>query len=196
MAFVTFSLCDIRFSFDVKNLFSLVNDLYHIFLKLRVYKTCIYYCYRGLVPLHNASSFGHLEVVNLLLEAGADSQAEDLWKFTPLHESASKGRLEVCLHTYIAWLTVKASRILLFKLYKCLRNFDFNRFKVVKLLVASGADPTRKIGSTKAPIEYITDEDDRKQVLYEYDGYKIYMAAQIGDILMVRKFLVMSKNAF
>lgn len=49
----------------------------------------------GLVPLHNACSFGHLEVVSLLLEAGADAQAEDLWNFTPLHEAASKGRLQV-----------------------------------------------------------------------------------------------------
>ncbi|VDK65945.1 unnamed protein product [Onchocerca ochengi] len=119
----------------------------------------------GLVPLHNASSFGHLEVVSLLLEAGADSQAEDLWNFTPLHESASKGRLE--------WL----------------KNPNFNRSKVVKLLAANGADPTRKTGNAKAPIEYITDEDAKKEILYEYAGYKIYAAAQIGDILMLKNLL-------
>lgn len=67
---------------------------------------------------------------------------------------------------------------------------SFNRFKVVRLLAASGADPTRKIGNAKAPIEYITDEDAKKEVLHEYAGYKIYAAAQIGDVLMVRKFLI------
>lgn len=77
-----------------------------------------------------------------------------------------------------------------------LKFFNFNHFKVMRLLVASGADPTRKISNTKAPIEYITDEDVKKQVLHDYEGYKIYTAAQIGDVLMVRKFLSCKKNAF
>ena len=32
----------------------------------------------------------------LLLQAGASVNAMDLWQFTPLHEAASKQRLEVC----------------------------------------------------------------------------------------------------
>ncbi|GBP32657.1 Tankyrase [Eumeta japonica] len=50
----------------------------------------------GLVPLHNACSYGHYEVTELLVRAGADVNATDLWAFTPLHEAASKARLEVC----------------------------------------------------------------------------------------------------
>ena len=68
----------------------------------------------GLVPLHNSSSYGHLEVSQLLIKAGANVNASgefsfdlvccllmmtmflDLWSFTPLHEAASKSRLEVC----------------------------------------------------------------------------------------------------
>ena len=45
----------------------------------------------GLVPLHNACSYGHLEVVVSLVTNGANVNAPDLWKFTPLHESAAKG---------------------------------------------------------------------------------------------------------
>lgn len=52
--------------------------------------------YRGLVPLHNACSYGHYEVTELLLEHGACVNVADLWKFTPLHEAAAKGKYEIC----------------------------------------------------------------------------------------------------
>lgn len=51
----------------------------------------------GLIPLHNASSFGHAEVVSLLLAHGADPNARDNWNFTPFHEAATKGKIDVCI---------------------------------------------------------------------------------------------------
>lgn len=51
----------------------------------------------GLIPLHNACSFGHAEVVNLLLQHGADPNARDNWNYTPLHEAAIKGKIDVCI---------------------------------------------------------------------------------------------------
>lgn len=50
----------------------------------------------GLVPLHNACSYGHYEVTELLLKHGACVNVADLWKFTPLHEAAAKGKYEIC----------------------------------------------------------------------------------------------------
>lgn len=50
----------------------------------------------GLVPLHNACSYGHFEVTEMLIKHGANVNANDLWAFTPLHEAASKSRVEVC----------------------------------------------------------------------------------------------------
>ena len=49
----------------------------------------------GLVPLHNACSYGHYELTELLVSAGAGVNAADLWRFTPLHEAAAKGKADI-----------------------------------------------------------------------------------------------------
>lgn len=54
-----------------------------------------YDSYSGLVPLHNACSYGHYEVTELLVKHGASVNVADLWKFTPLHEAAAKGKYEI-----------------------------------------------------------------------------------------------------
>ncbi len=48
------------------------------------------------MPLHNACSYGHYEVVELLLKFNANVNAVDLWKFTPIHEAAAKGKYDIC----------------------------------------------------------------------------------------------------
>lgn len=63
---------------------------------LFVYYKMYYLFHRGLVPLHNACSYGHYEVTELLLKHGACVNVADLWKFTPLHEAAAKGKYEIC----------------------------------------------------------------------------------------------------
>ena len=55
---------------------------------------------RGLVPLHNACSYGHREVTEALLSYGGNVNALDLWQFTPLHEAASKARYNILLTYY------------------------------------------------------------------------------------------------
>lgn len=49
----------------------------------------------GLVPLHNACSYGHYEVTEMLVKNGANVNVTDLWKFTPLHEAAAKGKYDI-----------------------------------------------------------------------------------------------------
>jgi tankyrase len=44
-----------------------------------------------------SASFGHSEVVSILLDAGASPNACDNWNYTLLHESVSKGKIDVCL---------------------------------------------------------------------------------------------------
>lgn len=57
------------------------------------------------MPLHNACSYGHYEVTELLVRHGASVNVADLWKFTPLHEAAAKGKYD------IVKLLLKVSRL-------------------------------------------------------------------------------------
>lgn len=41
----------------------------------------------GLVPLHNSSSYGHLEVSQMLIKYGANVNALDLWKVKLINPS-------------------------------------------------------------------------------------------------------------
>lgn len=50
----------------------------------------------GLIPLHNASSYGHVDVAALLIRHGTSVNAVDKWGYTPLHEAAQKGRTQLC----------------------------------------------------------------------------------------------------
>jgi len=51
--------------------------------------------YKESTPLHLASDKGHLEVVRVLLEHGADVEAQNEDKLTPLHRASRSGRGEV-----------------------------------------------------------------------------------------------------
>lgn len=68
----------------------------------------------GLAPLHNASCYGHVEIVKILLEHNrvgmmpieglevVDVNSADRWDFTPLHEAAFKNR-EDCVHLLLQY---------------------------------------------------------------------------------------------
>ncbi|CAG9534670.1 unnamed protein product [Cercopithifilaria johnstoni] len=145
---------------------------------------------RKSTPLHLACGYNRVTAVKILLEKGADVQAVDIGCYrglVPLHNASSFGHLEVVNLLLEAGADLQAED--LWNFTPLHESASKGRLEVVRLLVASGADPTRKIDNIKAPIEYITDEDAKKQVLHEYEGYKIYMAAQIGDVLMLKNLL-------
>ena len=54
----------------------------------------------GSTPLHWAAANGHVEIVRLLLQNGADVNAKDRWDGTPLHWAASEGHIDI-LHLLV-----------------------------------------------------------------------------------------------
>lgn len=58
----------------------------------------------GLIPLHNASSYGHLDIAALLIKYNTAVNATDKWGFTPLHEAAQKGRTQLSALLVIIFL--------------------------------------------------------------------------------------------
>ena len=66
----------------------------------------------GLVPLHNACSYGHYEVAELLVQHMSNVNVVDLWKFTPLHEAAAKGKYEICkLLLKVSYIRTESDRL-------------------------------------------------------------------------------------
>lgn len=68
--------------------------IYNSLKKIIFYK--IFQDKGGLIPLHNASSYGHIELAALLIKHSTQVNATDKWGFSPLHEAAQKGRTQLC----------------------------------------------------------------------------------------------------
>ena len=51
-------------------------------------------------PLHFASGYNRVAVVELLLQQGADVHAKDKGGLVPLHNACSYGHFEVCLKNF------------------------------------------------------------------------------------------------
>ena len=52
---------------------------------------------RGFTPLHMAAKFGKLKVAQLLLDKGADANAEGKYRLTPLHVATHYGSTDVAM---------------------------------------------------------------------------------------------------
>ena len=80
------------------SLFSLLYDINKCTSLMRwlvVVEPCTLCMQRGFTPLHMAAKFGKLRVARLLLDRGADANAEGKYRLTPLHVATHYGNTDV-----------------------------------------------------------------------------------------------------
>lgn len=112
---------------------------------------------RNSTPLHLAAGYNNFEVVEFLLENGADVNAQDKGGLIPLHNASSYGHLD------IAALLIKHNTVV-----NAIDKWCFTplheaaqkgRTQLCALLLAHGADPYMKNQELNTPIELASAED-------------------------------------
>lgn len=112
---------------------------------------------RNSTPLHLAAGYNNFEVVEFLLENGADVNAQDKGGLIPLHNASSYGHLD------IAALLIKHNTVV-----NAIDKWCFTplheaaqkgRTQLCALLLAHGADPYMKNQELNTPIELANAED-------------------------------------
>ena len=83
----------------------------------------------GRTPLHEASSKGHLEIVSLLLQNRAQSNARTRSGSTPLHRAASNGHKEVVL-TLLFFTRILKAKSEVVPFFYWLKTFLEDKFKL------------------------------------------------------------------
>ena len=92
--------------------------------------------------LLDASQEGNLEQAKSLLDRGANVNAEDVYKWTPLHNAAWNGHTEVVKLLLDRGANVNAENdVKRLPLYKAAR---MGHTEVAKLLILNGADPFKE----------------------------------------------------
>jgi ankyrin repeat protein len=99
-------------------------------------------------PLIEAAANGHMEVVKLLIENGADVNLKGEAWYGPLHAAAAKGHLEV-----VKILLENGADVNIFHHNKPLHNAAMNgHIEVARILLAHGADINAKGTDEAAPL--------------------------------------------
>lgn len=130
-----------------------------------------------LVPLHNAASYGHFEVTELLVSAGANVNAVDLWKFSPVscsNQSNFSCFCGICRYYFLEMLS---------QLHEAVAK---GKYEIVKFLLKHGADPTKKNRDSMLPIDLCKDEDIADLLV---GNSALLEAAKKGNLAKVKKLL-------
>jgi ankyrin repeat protein len=99
-------------------------------------------------PLIEAAANGHLDVVKLLIENGADVNLKGEAWYGPLHAAAAKGHIEV-----VKILLENGADVNIFHQNKPLHNAAMNgHIEVAEILLANGADINAKGTDEAAPL--------------------------------------------
>lgn len=118
----------------------------------------------GETPLHIAARRGSPELVSLLLEKGANVNAQDSSSVTPLHLAARTGNLAVAeeLIKHRADVNARGYRQDETPLHIAASR---GRVDIVKILLGSGADPYLRNTHKKYPLDFAREENHSEIVL-------------------------------
>ncbi|XP_077966089.1 poly [ADP-ribose] polymerase tankyrase-2-like [Styela clava] len=118
---------------------------------------------RNSTPLHLAAGYNNLEVVEYLIEHGADVNAQDKGGLIPLHNASSYGHVEIAAFLIKNGALVNATdRWAFTPLHESAQK---GRTQLCTLLLAHGADPTMKNQEGHTPLDLAAQEDVRSLLL-------------------------------
>jgi ankyrin repeat protein len=105
-----------------------------------------------LTPLHAAAGAGCVDVVDLLIKAGADVNAKDDFGWTPLHYAAARGNVEIIRRLVAAGADIDAEK---FDGKTPLHvALDMSKEEAALELINAGADIVKADGEGRTPLHW------------------------------------------
>ncbi|XP_072386285.1 poly [ADP-ribose] polymerase tankyrase [Diabrotica undecimpunctata] len=145
---------------------------------------------RHSTPLHFASGYNRVAVVEFLLQQGADVHAKDKGGLVPLHNACSYGHYEVTELLVKHGASVNVAD--LWKFTPLHEAAAKGKYEIVKLLLKHGADPSKKNRDGATPLDLVRENDQDVADLLKGNS-ALLDAAKKGNLARVQR-LVTSDN--
>uniref|UniRef100_A0A1B0G6T3 Poly [ADP-ribose] polymerase n=1 Tax=Glossina morsitans morsitans TaxID=37546 RepID=A0A1B0G6T3_GLOMM len=141
---------------------------------------------RHSTPLHFAAGFNRVQVVEFLLEQGAEVHSADKGGLVPLHNACSYGHFEVTKLLIKAGANVNVSD--LWKFTPLHEAAAKGKYDIVKLLLKHGADPTKKNRDGQLPADLVKESDHDVADLLRGNS-ALLDAAKKGNLARVQRLV-------
>ncbi|KAJ8920433.1 hypothetical protein NQ315_005301 [Exocentrus adspersus] len=145
---------------------------------------------RHSTPLHFASGYNRVSVVEFLLQQGADVHAKDKGGLVPLHNACSYGHYEVTELLVKHGASVNVAD--LWKFTPLHEAAAKGKYEIVKLLLKHGADPSKKNRDGATPLDLVREGDQDVADLLRGNA-ALLDAAKKGNLARVQR-LVTAEN--
>ncbi|XP_045483729.1 poly [ADP-ribose] polymerase tankyrase [Harmonia axyridis] len=141
---------------------------------------------RHSTPLHFASGYNRVAVVEYLLEQGADVHAKDKGGLVPLHNACSYGHYEVTELLVKHGASVNVAD--LWKFTPLHEAAAKGKYEIVKLLLKHGADPNKKNRDNATPLDLVKEGDQDVADLLKGNA-ALLDAAKRGNLARVQRLV-------